>query len=467
MKLWGGRFDKDITLKMSKFNCSLPFDIRLLPYDINGNIIHVKMLAKQNIINKEEKDKLLKGLEVIEKELKEEISKNKFDFYEAEDIHSLIEKRLTEKIGSTAGKLHTGRSRNDQVNLDLKLYLKEKTEVIKELLLDLMETLVDLAENSCDVIMPGYTHLQRAQPITFGHHILAYFFKFKRDFQRLEDYTKRLNISPLGAGALAGSNFNLDQEYTAEKLGFEEIYENSIDAVSDRDYVLEFEYISANMMVHFSNISEEIIIWNTSEFSFIELSDKYTTGSSIMPQKKNPDLAELTRGKSGRIFGSLMQMLTLMKGLPLAYNKDLQEDKEGIFDTCDTIINILEIYPAMLKSIKINKRQLFKAVQEDYLIATDFADYLANKGIPFRKAHELVGEIVKYAEKNNKNLKELKLIEFKNVLGQYHKYIDKDIYKLFKLKESIKKKKTVGAPSKKRVREQIEQGRSFINFALS
>ena len=464
MKLWGGRFDKSTNLKMDKFNSSLPFDIRLYPYDIQGSIVHVKMLSKQNIINKEEKDKIIKGLEEIKTELEKEISNNQFDYYETEDIHSLIEKRLTEKIGSTAGKIHTGRSRNDQVNLDLKLYLKEKTAKIKKLLINLMETLVDLAEDNYDVIMPGYTHLQRAQPITFGHHILAYFYKFKRDLERLEDYTKRLNISPLGSGALAGSNFNLDQEFTAEQLGFAGIYENSIDGVSDRDYVLEFEYIAANMIVHFSNISEEIIIWNTSEFSFIELSEQYTTGSSIMPQKKNPDLAELTRGKSGRIFGNLMQMLTTMKALPLAYNKDLQEDKEGLFDTCDTVLSILEVYPDMLQTMKINKKKLEKAVQNDYLIATDLADYLANKDIPFRKAHELVGKIVKYAECKKMNLKELKFDEYKKVLGEYHEYIDKDIYKLFDLEESIKSKKTAGSPSNKRLKEQIKHAGNFVNL---
>ncbi|HMA59206.1 MAG TPA: argininosuccinate lyase [Halanaerobiales bacterium] len=464
MKLWGGRFDKNTTLRMDKFNSSLPFDIRLLPYDIQGSIVHVKMLAKQNIIKGEEKEAIIKGLKEIEAELEEDISNNKFDYYEAEDIHSLIEKRLTGKIGSTAGKMHTGRSRNDQVNLDLKLYLNEITEKIKELLLNLMEILVDMAENNHDVIMPGYTHLQRAQPITFGHHILAYFYKFKRDLERLEDYTTRLNISPLGSGALAGSNFNLDQEFTAEQLGFAGIYENSIDGVSDRDYVLEFEYIAANIMIHFSNISEEIIIWNTSEFSFIELSDEYTTGSSIMPQKKNPDLAELTRGKSGRVFGNLMQMLTVMKGLPLAYNKDLQEDKEGLFDTCDTILRILEVYPDMLKTMRINKEKLKEVVENDYLIATDLADYLTSKDIPFRKAHELVGEIVKYAEDNKKNLKQLKFAEYNNILGQYHEYIDKDIYKLFDLEESISSKKTAGGPSNKRVKEQIRQARNFINI---
>ncbi len=464
MKIWGGRFDKSTTLKMDKFNSSLPFDIRLLPYDIQGSIVHVKMLAKQNIIKEEEKEAIIKGLKEIEAEIEEEISNNQFDYYETEDIHSLIEKRLTEKIGSTAGRMHTGRSRNDQVNLDLKLYLKERTGKIKAFLLNLMETLVNMAENNYDVIMPGYTHLQRAQPITFGHHILAYFYKFKRDLQRLENYTKRLNISPLGSGALAGSNFNLDQKFTAEQLGFAGIYENSLDGVSDRDYVLEFEYITANMMVHFSNISEEIIIWNTSEFSFVELSEQYTTGSSIMPQKKNPDLAELTRGKCGRVFGNLMQMLTVMKGLPLAYNKDLQEDKEGLFDTCDTILSILEVYPDMMKTMKIKKEKLEKAVENDFLISTDMADYLANKDIPFRKAHELVGKIVKYAEHNKKNLKELKFDEYKKVLGEYHEYIDKDIYKLLNLEESIKSKKTAGSPSNKRVMEQIKQARNFVNL---
>ncbi|MFW6274153.1 MAG: argininosuccinate lyase, partial [Halanaerobium sp.] len=387
MKLWGGRFEGGISKKMDQFNASLPFDINLMEYDIEGSLAHVKMLGRQQIISQTEVEEITAGLKEVREDLRKEIRNNKFDASEAEDIHTLVEMRLTDKIGALGGKLHTGRSRNDQVALDMRLYLRDQNEQVKKLILNFMEVLLDIAGEHTETVMPGYTHLQRAQAITFGHHLLAYYFKLKRDYERFEDADKRINISPLGSGALAGSSFDLDREWTALELGFSRASENSLDGVSDRDFVLEFLANASNLMIHLSRLSEEVILWNSKEFSFIELADQYTTGSSIMPQKKNPDLAELVRGKAGRVIGSLNQLLMTIKGLPLAYNKDLQEDKEGLFDCVNTLKIILELYPEMLKTMYVNKDAMRKAAAKGFLNATELADYLAEKGIPFRKAH--------------------------------------------------------------------------------
>lgn len=462
MNLWGGRFQKKISDDMKKINCSLPFDIRLYPYDIKGSIAHVEMLAKQNIIKQNEKELLINGLKNVKKDIKNELENNEFNYFESEDVHTLIEKRLSKKIGKTAGKLHTARSRNDQVALDIKLYLRDKTILTNQLLIKLMKEVLKLAEKHLDTIMPGYTHLQKAQPITFGHHMLAYYYKFKRDQKKFVSSLDNLNLCPLGSGALAGSGFNIDRKWVAKKLGFKKIYDNTIDAVSDRDFILEYIFNVSNLMVHLSSLSEEIIIWNTDEFSYITLDDMYSTGSSIMPQKKNPDLAELTRGKSGRIFGNLIQSLTMLKGLPLAYNKDLQEDKEGLFDTVDTITKILRVYPKMLNTIKINKDKMEKAVKKGFMNATELADYFTQKGLPFRKAHEIVGEIIIYAEKNNKELNQLSIEEYKKITREYKYLIDENLFKVLNNSYSIQNKKVLGSPSYKFVKMNISKEQKYL-----
>ncbi len=362
------------------------------------------MLAAQGIISESEVYKIVGGLQEIAKEFKDGSFKEDLSF---EDIHMNIEKRLIEKIGKLGGKLHTGRSRNDQVALDMHLYMQEELTVIERLLDKLQQTIIELAENNMDLIIPGYTHLQRAQPVLFAHHMLAYFWMLSRDRERIKAVAARTDLMPLGAGALAGTGFPLNREFVAEKLGFSSLYENSIDAVSDRDYLIEFLSFAAILIMHLSRFSEELILWSSFEFGFIELDDAYTTGSSMMPQKKNPDVAELIRGKTGRIYGSLIGMLTLMKGLPLAYNKDMQEDKEGLFDVIDQVKEILPLFTGMLQTISINRGRLKNAVDDDYLCATDLADYLVRAGVAFRDAHHIVGEMVVYADLNNKRLKEL------------------------------------------------------------
>src|SRR6056297_194250 len=418
-KLWGGRFEAGTSELMDQFNASLPFDINLMEYDIKGSLAHVKMLGKQNILTKAEVEKITEGLNTVKNNLEAEIKAEEFDFNQAEDIHSLVEARLTEKIGAVGGKLHTGRSRNDQVAVDMRLYLRDQTEQIMDLIINFMQIILDLAEKHSKTVMPGYTHLQRAQALTFGHHLLAYYFKLKRDYERFEDTRKRINVCPLGSGALAGSSFNLDRDFTAKELGFDRACENSMDGVSDRDFVLEFLAVASNLMLHLSRLSEEIILWNSKEFSFIELADQYTTGSSIMPQKKNPDLAELVRGKTGRVIGSLNQLMMTIKGLPLAYNKDLQEDKEGLFDSVDTLKVVLKLYPEMLKTMEVNKDKMKEAASTGFLNATELADYLAEKGIPFRQAHQIVGEAVLFASKKEKELDQLQQEEWEEILGEY------------------------------------------------
>ena len=403
-KLWGGRFQKQTAVEVEKFNNSIEFDQRLYAEDIEGSIAHARMLGEQGIIEKSEAEQIIAGLVRV----KEIIEAGEFDFkIEYEDIHMNIEKVLTDLIGPVAGKLHTARSRNDQVSLDTHLHLRKEIDAIVGLLLNFQEAILEIAEREKEVIFPGYTHLQRAQPIRFSHHLLAYFFMIERDIERLLDCRKRTDMMPLGAGAMAGTTFPIDREQVMMELGFQRMYENSLDAVSDRDYIIEFLSFASILMMHLSRLSEEIILWSSSEFGFIELDDAYSTGSSIMPQKKNPDVAELVRGKTGRVYGNLLALLTTMKGLPLAYNKDMQEDKEGLFDTIDTIKFSLTVYPEMLRTMKVFGEKTLATLSHDFSNATDLADYLVRLGIPFREAHHITGTAVHYAIQRQKVLLEL------------------------------------------------------------
>ena len=461
-KLWGGRFEAATSELMDQFNASLPFDINLMEYDIKGSLAHVKMLGRQDILTAAEVKEITEGLKAVKKDLQSELESGEFDFKEAEDIHSLVEARLTAKIGELGGKLHTGRSRNDQVAVDMRLYLRDQTEQIMEMILKFMQVLLELAEKHAETVMPGYTHLQRAQALTFGHHLLAYYFKLKRDYERFQDALKRINVSPLGSGALAGSSFNLDRDFTAQELGFERACENSIDGVSDRDFVLEFLAVASNLMLHLSRLSEEVILWNSKEFSFIELADQYTTGSSIMPQKKNPDLAELVRGKTGRVIGSLNQLMLTIKGLPLAYNKDLQEDKEGLFDSVDTVQVILELYPEMLKTMTVNKKAMKKAAATGFLNATELADFLADNGIPFRKAHQIVGEAVLFASKKDKELDQLQQAEWENVLAQYICVDSEKLRERLSVESAVNSHATKGGPAFTETKNIIKKEKEFL-----
>ena len=457
MKLWGGRFEADTDQMMDEFNSSLSFDIHLMEYDIQGSLVHVEMLGRQNIIPAEEAVIIINGLKKVKEELADEINRGDVDFTEAEDIHTLIEKRLLEQIGKKAGKLHTGRSRNDQVALDMRLYLRDKTDEIIDFIDNFLKILLEIAEKNKKTVMPGYTHMQRAQVISFGHHLLAYYFKLKRDKERYMDCRKRINISPLGSGALAGSSFPLDINWTAKKLNFSRPCKNSIDGVSDRDFIVEFLSVSANLMAHLSSMSEEIILWNSAEFDFIELDDRYTTGSSIMPQKKNPDLAELVRGKSGRVIANLNQILITIKGLPLAYNKDLQEDKEWLFDTVKTLKVILTLFPEMLKTLKANKENMLKAAGKGYLNATELADFMAEHSIPFRKAHGIVGKAVLYALENDKELNQLTKDEWRKVFPSDFEYSEEELTFKLDIKNSLNNHSTYAGPSPDEVQKIIEE----------
>ncbi len=455
MKLWGGRFNKGSSSLLEQFNASIGFDNRMYAEDIAGSIAHSKMLNKIGILTVEEQEKIENGLIQI----KEMIDNGNFEFHISdEDIHMAVEKKLIELIGSLGGKLHTGRSRNDQVALDIRMYLKKEILNIKDLLKALMEAIVEVAESNKDVIMPGYTHLQRAQPILFSHHMMAYYEMMKRDLDRLEDCFKRVDVMPLGAGALAGTTYPLDRHYVAELLGFSKVTENSLDTVSDRDFIIETNFVISMIIMHLSRFSEELIIWSTSEFSFVEMDDTYSTGSSIMPQKKNPDVTELVRGKTGRVFGNLMGIFTVMKGLPLAYNKDTQEDKEGVFDSIDTIKIVLEIFSPMLKTMTIKKENMKASIYEGFINATDIADYLAKKGLPFREAHKVVGELVSYCEQNNKLLTDLSYEEFKNS----HSLFEEDIVKESSIEACINGRKTYGGTALSDVERQIENAKAFL-----
>ncbi len=448
-KPWGGRFKEGTAKTLEEFSQSISFDRRLWQEDIEGSRAHAKMLCKQGIINEEELHQILKGLSEIEKEIKE----GKFQFREElEDIHMNIEKALIEKAGSAGAKLHTARSRNDQVATDLRLYLRKRVNELIELTAGLEKTLVTLAEKNTDTIMPGYTHLQKAQPILVSHHLLTYAWMFERDRQRLKEALKRINQSPLGAGALSGSSLPIDRNFTAKELGFEEPIPNSMDAVSDRDFVCDVLYSGAMLMLHLSRLSEEIILWATDEFRFIELPDRFSTGSSMMPQKKNPDPAELIRGKTGRVYGNLISLLTTMKGLPLTYNRDMQEDKEPLFDTIDTVSISLRVITEMLPEIKFHKERMKEACQGGHITATDLAEYLVRKGIAFRIAHEITGKIVLYCLEQGKSLKELSIKE----LRKFSDKIDEDVYGILTPEGSIEAKISYGSTSKKSVMEQIK-----------
>ena len=421
MKLWGGRFAKETDQLTDHFNSSISFDCRLYKQDILGSIAHVQMLGKQHIITLEESQAIIDGLEALLRD----IEAGQIEFNEKmEDIHMNIEALLTERIGSVAKKMHTGRSRNDQVALDVRLYSRDEIVVIQSLLKTLMETVLELAQQHAETIMPGYTHLQRAQPITFGHHLMAYFEMFKRDYKRLAFSYEQTNFCPLGSGALATTTYPLDRDAVSDSLGFTGICENSIDGVADRDFCLDLLYSLSTLMMHLSRFSEEMILWSSHEFHFVELDDAYSTGSSIMPQKKNPDIAELVRGKTGRVYGNLISLLTTMKGLPLAYNKDMQEDKERLFDSVDTLKMCLPIFTRMLATLKVCASNMYQAASGGFTNATDAADYLVKKGLPFRDAHEVIGKLVLYCVTHETSLEDLPL----NVYHSIHPIFDSDIY---------------------------------------
>ncbi len=456
MKLWDGRFkDKALPL-LDKFNASIYFDKELYREDIEGSIAHCKMLMKQGILEKEEGEKIIDGLNQI----LQEIEKGTFEFkVENEDIHMNIEAKLIELIGDIGGKLHTARSRNDQVATDVKLWLKKRIKEIQNLLRKLLDVIVSKAEKDINVIIPGFTHLQIAQPILLSHYYLAYFQMFKRDYLRLENCFNLMDECPLGAGALAGTTFNIDRFYTSELLGFKKPTDNSLDSVSDRDFIAEFIFCCAVIMAHLSRISEEIILWNSQIFNFLELPDSMCTGSSIMPQKKNPDIPELIRGKTGRVFGNLNTILTILKGLPLAYNKDLQEDKEPLFDTVKTVNDCLEIFIEFFKKIKPNKEIMRYWSDKGFSTATDIADYLVRKGIPFRKAHKITGEIVAYCIDNNKSFNDLTIEDFK----KFSENFDNDIFDFICLENVVNRRNSYGGTSKDQVLYQIKEAKNFLN----
>ena len=448
MKLWKGRFSKEATSSSDLFNASITFDQRMYEEDITGSIAHAGMLAKQGIIEEDEAELIIKTLG----EILEDIKAGKVEFtIEAEDIHMNIESILTERIGQTGKKLHTARSRNDQVALDLRLCLRKETGEVDEKLAELLKALKELAEQHQETVMPGYTHLQRAQPVTLAYHLLAYYQMFSRDRERFADGLKRINRLPLGSGALAGTTYNTDREYLAEKLGFDSVLPNGMDAVADRDFAIEFLSSCSVCMMHLSRFCEELILWSSVEFGFVEIDDSYSTGSSIMPQKKNPDMAELIRGKSGRVYGDLMALLTVCKGLPMAYNKDLQEDKEPVFDAVDTLKNSLGIFTEMISTMTVKEDNMAKAAKYGYMNATDAADYLVGKGIPFRDCHEIIGKMVLYAIGEGKALEELTIDEFKSFSDAF----DEDIYDAISIVNCIKAKKSEGSTSFESVKKQI------------
>lgn len=455
MKLWGGRFSKETSKLLEQFNASITFDIRMYEEDITGSIAHSRMLAKQGIIAEDEQQKIEAGL----LQIKEEIKNDEIEFtISDEDIHMAIERRLIQIVGEVGGKLHTARSRNDQVAVDTRMYLKKECKTIEILLVDLLEVLKETAKKNKEAIMPGYTHLQRAQPILYAHHIMAYFEMFKRDLDRLMDCYKRLDVLPLGAGALAGTTYPIDRHFVAEQLGFSAVTENSLDTVSDRDFIIELGFVISMIAMHMSRLSEEVIIWSTSEFSFVNLDDAYSTGSSIMPQKKNPDIAELIRGKTGRVYGNLVGILTVMKGLPLAYNKDTQEDKEGVFDSIDTIKISLEIFAAMIETMTINEENMKNSIYDGFTNATDVADYLAKKGLPFRDAHRVVGELVAYCEENNQLLDKMSLEEYK----KFHNLFEADIVEKAQIETCVRERKSYGGTGHSEVERQINNAEAFI-----
>jgi argininosuccinate lyase len=455
MKLWGGRFEKATDRLVEEFTASIFFDRRLAEEDIAGSMAHCRMLAKQGIISQEEAGQILAGLA----EVREEIRRGEFTYSAAlEDIHLHVEQRLTEKIGPAGGKLHTGRSRNDQVALDMHLYVRKEILAVTSLAASLQQAILEVAEAHLDVIMPGYTHLQRAQPVLFSHHLLAYFWMLERDRERFRDAYRRADWMPLGAGALAGTTFPVDRETVAEELGFARLYENSLDAVSDRDFVAEFLSAAALLMVHLSRFSEDLVLWSSSEFAFVTLDDAFTTGSSMMPQKKNPDIPELVRGKTGRVLGSLVAVLTMLKGLPLAYNKDMQEDKEALFDTVDTIKMCLTLYAAMLRTMKVNAAGMYAAAAGGFASATDLADYLVRRGLPFREAHAVVGRLVGGCAAAGRSLTELSLEE----LREASPLLDAEALQLLTPEACVTARSSRGGTASEAVEEQLKKARELM-----
>ncbi|OQP03893.1 argininosuccinate lyase [Geobacillus sp. 44B] len=455
-KLWGGRFTKTAEEWVDEFGASIPFDQELVEEDIEGSLAHVTMLGKCGILPNEDVEKIKNGLYT----LLEKAKQGKLEFSVAyEDIHLNIEKMLIDEIGPVGGKLHTGRSRNDQVATDMHLYLRKRVTEIIALIGQLQKALVEKAEKHVETIVPGYTHLQRAQPISFAHHLLAYFWMLERDRERFRESLKRINKSPLGAGALAGTTFPIDRHMTAELLGFDGIYENSIDAVSDRDFIVEFLSNSSMLMMHLSRFCEELILWSSQEFQFVEIDDAFATGSSIMPQKKNPDMAELIRGKTGRVYGNLFGLLTVMKGTPLAYNKDMQEDKEGMFDTVKTVIGSLKIFAGMIETMKVNVDVMEKATKQDFSNATELADYLANKGVPFREAHEIVGKLVLACIEKGVFLADLPL----DVYKEASPFFEEDIYEALKPYTAVNRRNSAGGTGFSEVRKALEKAKEIVN----
>ena len=457
MKLWGGRFTKETNQLVHNFNASISFDQKFFKQDIEGSIAHVTMLAKQEIISNDEKVQIINGLTGI---LEDIINGNLEIDSEHEDIHSFVEAHLIDRIGDAGKKLHTGRSRNDQVALDMKLYTRDEIAEIDELLKTLLQALHEIMKANTDTFMPGFTHLQKAQPVTLSHHIGAYFEMFKRDRSRLSDISKRLNLSPLGSGALAGTTYPLDRSYTAQLLGFDGPTLNSMDSVSDRDYLIELLSALSTIMMHLSRFSEEIIIWNSNEYRFVELDDAYSTGSSIMPQKKNPDIAELVRGKTGRVYGALMSLLTVMKGLPLAYNKDMQEDKEFTFDAIDTVKGCIALFTGMVATMKIQKENMAGSAKNGFTNATDAADYLVNKGVPFRDAHGIVGQLVLYCIDKDIALDDMSLEEFKSISPVF----EQDIYEAISMTTCVNKRNTIGAPGVEAMGEVLRLNENYLKL---
>lgn len=454
-QLWGGRFTKETDQLVYNFNASISFDKKLYKQDIEGSIAHVVMLAKQGILTVEEKDAIIKGLTSI----REDVESGKLEITEEyEDIHSFVEANLIERIGEAGKKLHTGRSRNDQVALDMRLYTRAEVLEIEQLLKELLTELLLIMEANLETYMPGFTHLQKAQPVTLAHHLGAYFEMFKRDRGRLKDIYSRMNYCPLGAGALAGTTYPLDRNYTASLLGFEGPTLNSMDSVSDRDYLIEFLSAMSTIMMHLSRFCEEIIIWNSNEYRFVELDDTYSTGSSIMPQKKNPDIAELVRGKTGRVYGALVSLLTTMKGIPLAYNKDMQEDKELTFDAIDTVKGCLSLFTGMIKTTKFNKDIMAESAMNGFTNATDAADYLVNRGVPFRDAHGIIGKLVLYCIEKQTSIEKLTLEELKDISP----FFEADIYEAVSLKTCVEKRLTFGAPGPEMMKEVIRFEKEYL-----
>ena len=454
-QLWGGRVTKETDKLVYNFNASISFDQKFYAQDIRGSIAHVTMLQKQGILTKEEKESIIEGLKGIQADVENgtlEITD------EYEDIHSFVEANLIDRIGDAGKKLHTGRSRNDQVALDMRLYTRDEIEALDTLLKELLEVLLKLMKEHIETYMPGFTHLQKAQPVTLAHHLGAYFEMFKRDRLRMKDIRKRMNYCPLGAGALAGTTYPLDREYTAELLGFDGPTLNSMDSVSDRDYLIEMLSAMSTVMMHLSRFCEEVIIWNSNEYQFVEIDDAYSTGSSIMPQKKNPDIAELVRGKTGRVYGALMSLLTTMKGIPLAYNKDMQEDKELVFDAIDTTKGCLALFTGMLRTMRFRKQRMEDSAKNGFTNATDAADYLVNHGVPFRDAHGIVGQLVLYCIDKNIALDDMSLEEYKAISPVF----EEDIYEAISMKTCVEMRNTIGAPGKSAMEQAIALEEAYL-----